>query len=43
MAPAMVFDDDNLSIITGVRAIEVNDDEWSGAADPGRDGMALEV
>jgi len=26
-----------------VHAIKVNDGQWSGAADPGRDGMALEV
>ena len=27
----------------GVHAIKVENNAWSGAADPGRDGMALEV
>ena len=27
----------------GVHAIKVDDGVWSGAADPGRDGMALQV
>jgi gamma-glutamyltranspeptidase/glutathione hydrolase len=27
----------------GVHAIKIEGDKWSGGADPGRDGMALEV